>query len=59
MTHTQIGSMGELRDLLGWPAGRVVTKERTRLLPLDRDTPETLEELQDHYTQENYSKLLY
>jgi uncharacterized protein len=37
MTHAQIGSMGELRDLLGWPAGRAVTKERTRLLPMDRE----------------------
>jgi hypothetical protein len=37
MTHAQIGSMGELRDLLGLPAGRAVTKERTRLLPMDRE----------------------
>jgi uncharacterized protein len=43
MTHAQIGSMNsigsmdELRDLLGWPAGRAVTKERTRLLPADRE----------------------
>lgn len=37
MTHAQIGSMGELRDLLGWPAGRAVTKERTSLLPMDRE----------------------
>src|SRR3984885_2509433 len=37
MTHAEIGSMGELRDLLGWPAGRAVTKERTRLLPMDRE----------------------
>jgi uncharacterized protein len=37
MTHAQIGSMDELRDLLGWPTGRAVTKERTRLVPLDRE----------------------
>ena len=37
MTHAQIGSMDELRDLLGWPTGRAVTKERARLVPLDRE----------------------
>jgi len=37
MTYAQIGSMDELRDLLGWPTGRAVTKERTRLVPLDRE----------------------
>ena len=36
MTQAQIGSVDELHDLLGWPAGRAVTKERTRLLPMDR-----------------------
>jgi uncharacterized protein len=37
MTYTEIGSAGELRDLLGAPAGRAVTKERTRLHPVDRE----------------------
>jgi uncharacterized protein len=37
MTHAQIGSMDELRGLLGWPIGRAVTKERTRLVPVDRE----------------------
>jgi uncharacterized protein len=34
---TEIGSLRELRDLLGEPSGRSVTKERTRLHPLDRE----------------------
>jgi hypothetical protein len=82
MTHTEIGSMQELRDLLGGPAGRAVTKERTRLharsqlwepeswrpdaLPSHatlvktvQDTPETLEELEEHYAPAHYSRLLY
>jgi uncharacterized protein len=37
MTQAQIGSMDELRDLLGYPTGRAVTKERTRLHPMDRE----------------------
>jgi uncharacterized protein len=32
-----ISSEAELRDLLGFPAGRAVTKERTRLHQIDRD----------------------
>jgi PPOX class probable FMN-dependent enzyme len=36
VTYAEIGSPGELRDLLGWPRGRAVTKERTRLHALDR-----------------------
>jgi hypothetical protein len=31
MAYEQIGSISELRDLLGVPTGRAVTKERTRL----------------------------
>jgi PPOX class probable FMN-dependent enzyme len=34
--HTEIRSAAELRDLLGWPSGRAVTKERTRLHAVDR-----------------------
>ena len=37
MTQTEIGSMQELRDLLGWPTERAVTKERTRLHDIDRE----------------------
>ena len=37
MTYAEIGSAGELRDLLGVPAGRAVTKERTRLHAVDRE----------------------
>jgi uncharacterized protein len=37
MTQAEIGTMRELRDLLGWPAGRAVTKERTRLHAMDRE----------------------
>jgi uncharacterized protein len=33
----EIGSVEELRDLLGVPAGRAVTKERTRLHAVDRE----------------------
>jgi len=33
----EIGSVKELRDLLGLPAGRAVTKERTRLHAVDRE----------------------
>ena len=36
MTYDEIRSTDELRDLLGWPSGRSVTKERTRLHPVDR-----------------------
>jgi PPOX class probable FMN-dependent enzyme len=36
VTYAEIGSLGELRDLLGWPQGRAVTKERTRLHAMDR-----------------------
>jgi PPOX class probable FMN-dependent enzyme len=34
--YAEIGSVAELRDLLGWPQGRAVTKERTRLHAVDR-----------------------
>ena len=34
---TEIGSVEELRDLLGVPTGRAVTKERTRLHAVDRE----------------------
>ena len=37
VAYTEIGSVGELRDLLGMPAGRAVTKERTRLHAVDRE----------------------
>src|SRR5580658_4041581 len=37
MKQAEIGSMGELRDLIGVPAGRAVTKERTRLHAMDRE----------------------
>jgi uncharacterized protein len=37
MKQAEIGSMGELRDLLGVPSGRAVTKERTRLHAMDRE----------------------
>jgi PPOX class probable FMN-dependent enzyme len=37
VAYTEIGSPGELRDLLGMPVGRAVTKERTRLHPVDRE----------------------
>jgi uncharacterized protein len=33
----EIGSVEELRDLVGVPAGRAVTKERTRLHAVDRE----------------------
>jgi uncharacterized protein len=36
MLQAEIGSVDELRDLLGVPAGRAVTKERTRLHAMDR-----------------------
>ena len=36
MAYTEIGSIGELRDLLGVPTGRAVTKERTSLHAADR-----------------------
>jgi uncharacterized protein len=36
LTYAEIGSLEELRELLGTPAGRAVTKERTRLHPVDR-----------------------
>jgi len=37
MTFSEIGSAAELRDLLGMPSGRAVTKERTRLHEVDRE----------------------
>lgn len=37
MTYTEIGGAGELRELLGLPTGRAVTKERTRLHAVDRE----------------------
>ena len=37
MGYEQIGSMAELRDLLGVPTGRAVTKERTRLHAMDTE----------------------
>ena len=37
MAYTEIGSARELRDLLGVPTGRAVTKERTRLHAVDRE----------------------
>src|SRR5919204_2708480 len=37
MTYAEIGSVEELRDLLGVPAGRAVTKERTSLHAVDRE----------------------
>src|SRR6202044_4110200 len=36
MKQAEIGSVDELRDLLGVPSGRAVTKERTRLHDIDR-----------------------
>jgi uncharacterized protein len=37
MTFEEITSAGALRDLLGTPSGRAVTKERTRLHAVDRE----------------------
>jgi uncharacterized protein len=37
MTYTEITSAAELRELLGAPSGRSVTKERSRLHALDRE----------------------
>jgi uncharacterized protein len=37
MAYAEIGSLGELRELLGMPAGRAATKERTRLHAVDRE----------------------
>ncbi|MFY9926886.1 MAG: pyridoxamine 5'-phosphate oxidase family protein [Streptosporangiaceae bacterium] len=37
MAYTEIGSAEELRELLGAPSGRAVTKERSRLHALDRE----------------------
>jgi PPOX class probable FMN-dependent enzyme len=37
MAYEEIGGAGELRDLLGLPSGRAVTKERTRLHAVDRE----------------------
>lgn len=34
---TEITSQDQLREVLGWPAGRAVTKERTRLHARDRE----------------------
>jgi PPOX class probable FMN-dependent enzyme len=36
MTYAEIGTEAELREVIGWPQGRAVTKERTRLHPVDR-----------------------
>jgi uncharacterized protein len=37
MAYTEITSAAELRELLGTPSGRAVTKERSRLHALDRE----------------------
>ena len=37
MAYAEIGGADELRDVLGGPAGRAVTKERTRLHAVDRE----------------------
>jgi uncharacterized protein len=37
MAYAELGSITELRDLLGGPTGRAVTKERTRLHAVDRE----------------------
>jgi PPOX class probable FMN-dependent enzyme len=37
MAFEEIGSAAELRDLLGTPSGRAVSKERTRLHAVDRE----------------------
>ena len=37
MAYAEIGSMRELRDLLGVPTKRAATKERTRLHAVDRE----------------------
>jgi PPOX class probable FMN-dependent enzyme len=37
MAYAEIGSFQELREVLGEPSGRAVTKERTRLHPMDRE----------------------
>ncbi len=37
MAYAEIGSVRELRDLLGVPTGRAVTKERTKLHAMDRE----------------------
>jgi uncharacterized protein len=36
MTYAEIGTMAELRELIGFPQGRAVTKEHTRLHAVDR-----------------------
>ncbi|SRR6266851_2370971 len=37
MAYAEIGSIQQLRDLLGVPTGRAVTKERTKLHVMDRE----------------------
>jgi uncharacterized protein len=37
VAYAEIGSFAELRELLGAPTGRAVTKERTRLHAVDRE----------------------
>ena len=37
MAYAEIGSLRDLRDLLGMPTGRAVTKERTRLHAMDTE----------------------
>jgi uncharacterized protein len=36
MAYAEIGTEAELRELIGWPQGRAVTKERTQLHAVDR-----------------------
>ena len=37
MAYAEIGSVQELRDVLGVATGRAATKERTRLHDIDRE----------------------
>ena len=56
MGYEQIGSIEELRDLLGVPTGRAVTKERTTLHAMDT---EWLAVSPYYYAPANYSRRLY
>jgi hypothetical protein len=68
-TLTEISSAAQLRELLGTPADRVLTKERARLhadavpphaqiVKSVQPCAETLEELERHYGPQ-YESLLY
>ena len=57
----EIGSVEELRDLLGVPVGRAVTKERTRLYAVDRQftlSIEAIAQLDPQAEQESHQGLI-